>query len=161
MGLRHRGLDVTEPTLFVLDGSQALPSAINAVFDHPVIARCEGHKEGARAHPPRRRRVAARGAGGDASRSDASECRRPWRTLCSTNAIESMIDLCRDHSRNVKRWRNGQMALRWCAAGMLETKKQFRRVNGHLHVKALCSALEAHVARASPDHHAATEEVAA
>ena len=28
------------------------------------------------------------------------------------------------------------MALRWCAAGMVEAKKQFRRVNGHLHLKA-------------------------
>ena len=38
------------------------------------------------------------------------------------------------------------MALRWCAAGMLEAKKQFRRVNGHLHLKALRTALDAHVA---------------
>jgi len=42
------------------------------------------------------------------------------RTLRSTNAVESMIEICRDHSSNVKRWRDGQMALRWCAAGMLE-----------------------------------------
>ncbi len=42
------------------------------------------------------------------------------RTLRSTNAVESMISIARDHSRNVKRWRDGQMALRWCAAGMLE-----------------------------------------
>jgi putative transposase len=34
------------------------------------------------------------------------------RTLRSTNAIESMISICRDHARNVKRWRDGQMALR-------------------------------------------------
>ena len=27
------------------------------------------------------------------------------RTLRSTNAVESMIGICRDHSRNVKRWR--------------------------------------------------------
>ena len=27
------------------------------------------------------------------------------------------------------------MALRWCAAGMVEAKKQFRRVNGHLHLR--------------------------
>jgi putative transposase len=26
------------------------------------------------------------------------------------------------------------MALRWCAAGMIEAGKQFRRVNGHLHL---------------------------
>ena len=64
------------------------------------------------------------------------------RTLRSTNAIESMIEICRDHSSNVKRWHDGTMALRWCAAGMLEAKKQFRRVNGHLHLKALRTALE-------------------
>ncbi len=29
------------------------------------------------------------------------------RTLRSTNAIESMIEICRDHSTNVKRWRDG------------------------------------------------------
>ncbi len=34
------------------------------------------------------------------------------RTLRSTNAIESMIEICRDHSTNVKRWRDGHMALR-------------------------------------------------
>jgi putative transposase len=63
----------------------------------------------------------------------------------STNAIESMIEICRDHSTNVKRWRDGQMALRWCAAGMLEASKQFRRVNGFLHLPALRAALEAQV----------------
>ena len=48
-----------------------------------------------------------------------------------------MIEICRDHANNVKRWRDGQMALRWCAAGMGEAAKQFRRVNGHLHLPAL------------------------
>jgi putative transposase len=66
------------------------------------------------------------------------------RTLRSTNSIESMIEICREHSKNVKRWRNGQMALRWCAAGMLEAGHQFRRVNGHLHLPKLRAALEAH-----------------
>jgi putative transposase len=65
------------------------------------------------------------------------------RTLHSTNPIESMIEICREHSKNVKRWRDGQMALRWCAAGMLEAGHQFRRVNGHLHLPKLRAALEA------------------
>ena len=43
VGLRERGLDVTKPTLFVIDGSKALPPAIRSVFDHPVIARCQEH----------------------------------------------------------------------------------------------------------------------
>jgi putative transposase len=64
------------------------------------------------------------------------------RTLRSTNAIESMISICRTHARNVKRWRDGQMALRWCAAGMVEAGKQFRRVNGHLHLRSLRDTLE-------------------
>jgi len=65
------------------------------------------------------------------------------RTLRSTNTIESMIGICREHSKNVKRWRDGTMALRWCAAGMTEAGKQFRRVNGHLHLPKLRAALEA------------------
>ena len=68
------------------------------------------------------------------------------RTLRSTNAIESMISICREHAKNVKLWRDGQMAIRWCAAGMIEASKQFRRVNGHLHLPALRTALERHVA---------------
>jgi putative transposase len=63
------------------------------------------------------------------------------RTLRSTNAVESMISICRDHASNVKRWRDGQMALRWCAAGMVEAGKQFRRVNGHLHLRSLRDTL--------------------
>jgi putative transposase len=68
------------------------------------------------------------------------------RTLRSTNCIESMISIARTHSVNVKNWQNGNMALRWCAAGMIEARGQFRRVNGHLHLPALRAALDAHVA---------------
>jgi putative transposase len=64
------------------------------------------------------------------------------RTFRSTNAVESMISICREHAGNVKRWRDGQMALRWCAAGMVEAGRQFRRVNGHLHLRSLRDTLE-------------------
>jgi putative transposase len=67
------------------------------------------------------------------------------RTLRSTNAIESMISICREHAKNVKHWKEGRMALRWCAAGMVEASKQFRRVNGHLHLPVLREALEREV----------------
>jgi putative transposase len=72
------------------------------------------------------------------------------RTLRSTNSIESMIAICRDHAANVKRWRDGQMVLRWVAAGMGEAAKQFRRVNGHLHLPALRAALNATIATVTP-----------
>jgi len=83
------------------------------------------------------------------------------RTLRSTNAVESMISISRDHARNVKRWRDGQMALRWCAAGMVEASKQFRRVNGHLHLPALRAALERHVAAESVGPDCNTQDVSA
>ncbi|HYO03521.1 MAG TPA: transposase, partial [Mycobacterium sp.] len=83
------------------------------------------------------------------------------RTLRSTNAVESMISISRDHARNVKRWRDGQMALRWCAAGMVEASKQFRRVNGHLHLPALRASLERHVAPESAGPDCNTQEVSA
>ena len=57
-----------------------------------------------------------------------------------------MISVCREHAGNVKRWRDGQMALRWCAAGMVEAGKQFRRVNGHPHLPSLRAALECETA---------------
>jgi putative transposase len=68
------------------------------------------------------------------------------RTLRSTNSIESMISICREHAKNVKRWRDGTMALRWCAAGMAEAAKQFRHVNGHMHLPSLRAALEREIA---------------
>ena len=65
------------------------------------------------------------------------------RTLRSTNTIESMLEICRDHAANVKRWRDGQMVLRWVAAGMDQARQQFRRVSGYLHLPALRAALDA------------------
>ncbi|MEN3267198.1 MAG: putative transposase [Pseudonocardia sp.] len=64
------------------------------------------------------------------------------RTLRSTNAIESMICICRTHASNVKRLRDGTMALRWCAAGMVGAGTQFCGVNGHLHLRSLRDTLE-------------------
>ncbi|HET7388356.1 MAG TPA: IS256 family transposase [Nocardioidaceae bacterium] len=83
------------------------------------------------------------------------------RTLRSTNAVESMIGISREHAKNVKRWRDGQMALRWCAAGMVEAGKQFRRVNGHLHLPTLRDALERHVAAETVGADCNTQDVSA
>jgi len=176
VGLRERGLDVTKPTLAVLDGSKALRRAVLEVFDQPVLARCQLHKmRNVKEHLPQRmrptveRRMRTAYHSGSALEAEAQltmlarelDKTHPSaaanlceglvetltvlaldvpptlaRTLRSTNAIESMIGICREHAKNVKRWRDGQMATRWCAAGMIEASKQFRRVNGHLHLPA-------------------------
>jgi transposase-like protein len=65
-----------------------------------------------------------------------------WRSLSSTNPIESMIAIVRSTSRNVKRWQNGDMCLRWTAAGMLEAERQFRKIIGYQHLAALAIAVE-------------------
>ena len=64
------------------------------------------------------------------------------RTLESTNPCESMIDCVRTTSRRVKRWQNGDMALRWTAAGMLEAERQFRRIIGYRDLAKLAVAIE-------------------
>jgi transposase-like protein len=72
-------------------------------------------------------------------------------TFKSTNPIESMISVARTVTGNVKRWRDGEMILRWNAAGVLEAEKQFRRVNGCRDLPLLRAALEATLpARAAP-----------
>ncbi len=66
------------------------------------------------------------------------------RSLACTNIIENMMGTIRRVSRNVKRWRNAEMALRWTAAGMLEAKKGFRRINAYRQLPVLRAALKAH-----------------
>jgi putative transposase len=64
------------------------------------------------------------------------------RTLGSTNPIESMIHTVRQTQRNVKRWRDGDMRLRWTAAGMAEAQRGFRRVKGHRDLPKLLTAIQ-------------------
>ena len=66
------------------------------------------------------------------------------RSLASTNIIESMNAVIRQVCRNVKRWRDAQMALRWTAAGMLEAGKGFRRIKAYKRLPTLKTALENH-----------------
>src|SRR3954463_14957826 len=68
------------------------------------------------------------------------------RTLASTNPCESMIETVRRVARNVKRWQNGDMCLRWTAAGMLEAERQFRKVIGHNDLAKLALTVERDVA---------------
>jgi hypothetical protein len=66
------------------------------------------------------------------------------RSLACTNSIENMIGTVRRVSRNVKRWQNAAMALRWTAAGMMEAAKGFRRSKAYKQLPVLKAALIAH-----------------
>src|SRR5215218_2794166 len=169
VGLRERGLEVTRPILVVIDGAKALRRAGTDVFDHPVIQRCQLHKlrnvcdrlpDALASTVAKRMRMAYHLADPLLAEAELEGLAETLtivrlgvaptlaRTLRSTNSIESMIEICRDHAANVKRWQDGQMVLRWVAAGMGEARRQFRRVNGHLHLPAL---------RVAPDQTIATD----
>jgi putative transposase len=187
--LRERGLDTTRPILVGIDGGKALHAAVMAVFDHPVIQRCQAHKcrnvadklpDDLAKTVANKMRAAYQAPSAIIAEAQLQALARELehthpgaagslreglaetltvlrlgvpptlaRTLRSTNCIESMISICRNHSTNVKNWQSGDMALRWCAAGLAEAGKQFRRVNGHMHLPVLRAALQRHVTEQS------------
>src|SRR3954447_11241351 len=71
------------------------------------------------------------------------------RSLACTNIVENIMGSVRRVCRNVKRWRDASMALRWTAAAMLEAAKGFRRLKAKRHLPALRAALIAHRAKAT------------
>ncbi|HXI13204.1 MAG TPA: IS256 family transposase, partial [Thermoanaerobaculia bacterium] len=66
--------------------------------------------------------------------------------LVTTNPIESAFSSVRRLTNRVKRWRGGMMKHRWCATGLLEAEKRFRRIKGYLLMPKLLKALDAAVA---------------
>ncbi len=78
------------------------------------------------------------------------------KTVMSTNPVESMIEIVRAHAHNVKRWQDGDMRLRWAAAGMLAASSQFRRVKGYKQLPALADSLRRTVGATEPSDVAVT-----
>ena len=66
-------------------------------------------------------------------------------TLRSTNPIENLQGTIRRITRNVKRWRDGSMVLRWVVTALIHAEKKFRRVKGHRDMLQLIAALDATV----------------
>jgi putative transposase len=65
------------------------------------------------------------------------------RSLRSTNLIESALSVVRTATQRVKRWRKGDMRLRWSAAGLLAAEKRFRRVRGYKSMGVLLTNVSA------------------
>lgn len=53
------------------------------------------------------------------------------RCLGTTNLVDSTHSGMRQRTRRVTNWQNGAMALRWAAASLVETEKNYRRIMGH------------------------------
>ena len=65
-----------------------------------------------------------------------------YHTLRSTNAIENLNGGVGRFARNVHRWRDGRMLVRWIAAALQEVRRGFRRVRGYRDLPALIAALD-------------------
>lgn len=83
------------------------------------------------------------------------------RSLACTNIIENIMGSVRRVCRNVKRWRDASMALRWTAAAMLEAAKGFRRLKAKSQLPQLRAALLAHRQKADHDASVAQAQKAA
>jgi putative transposase len=68
-----------------------------------------------------------------------------WKTLRSTNPIENLNGGIAKFTRNVRRWRDGSMILRWVGSAILEAEQKFRRVRGYREMPTLIEALRSRV----------------
>jgi putative transposase len=73
-----------------------------------------------------------------------------YRTLRTTNPIENLNGSIVRYTRNVKRWKNASMALRWVASALSDAKPRFRKLRGHRDMKILLAALDQHAQKVAP-----------
>jgi transposase-like protein len=66
-----------------------------------------------------------------------------YRTLRTTNPIENLNGSVARFSRNVKRWGDGQMVLRWVASALSDAAGRMRKLRGSSQMRELLKALDA------------------
>ena len=78
-------------------------------------------------------------------------------TLRTTNPIENLNSSVARYCRNVKRWGDGQMVLRWVASALSDASHRMRKLRGYSQMRSLLKALDAR----RPDDDSATIRKAA
>jgi putative transposase len=63
------------------------------------------------------------------------------RFFATTNCIENLIGTLRHVTRNITRWRDGDMRRRWIGLGLLRAAEGFRRIKRHGELGVLVTAL--------------------
>ena len=66
-----------------------------------------------------------------------------YRTLRTTNPIENLNGSVARYARNVKRWGDGQMVLRWVASALSDAATRMRKLRGCGQMRTLLKALDA------------------
>jgi putative transposase len=80
-----------------------------------------------------------------------------YRTLRTSNPIENLNGLIANYTRNVKRWKDGAMTLRWVASALSDAASRMRKLKGCADMKMLISASD----RRAPTERAEVERKAA
>jgi len=159
--LLARGLALDGRVLCVIDGGKGLRKALGDVLgDAALVQRCQLHKgRNLDALVPRARQAYVRAMLRRAYRasSAAASVREGLeetltvlklglppalrRFFATTNCIENLIGTLRHVTRNIKRWRDGDMRRRWIGLGLLRAAERFRRIKRHGELGALVIAL--------------------
>jgi len=71
-----------------------------------------------------------------------SLCEALYRTLRTTNPIENLNGSVAHFSRNVRRWKDASMVLRWVASALSDASGRFRKLRGFAEMKTLLKALD-------------------
>jgi putative transposase len=69
-----------------------------------------------------------------------------YRTLRTTNPIENLNGSVAHYSRNVRRWKDASMIMRWVASALSDATARFRKLRGFGEMKALPKVLDEHAA---------------
>ena len=72
------------------------------------------------------------------------------KALHSTNPIESMFSTVRKCESNIKRYRNSKMMQRWLATALLHAEKNFKKVEGLIHITQIVENIEKEQEKKSP-----------
>ena len=168
--LVNRGLDFTEPRLYVLDGGKGLgrsgeevrrrigcdpalpspqapersgPSDRRTETDGGQKAQCGICLERLRGCQASTERAASR-TDGPQPKCSSELGRRHGGNADRPPASrpESAFSIVERVCRNVKRWHGGDQRERWVGSGLLVAQKQFRRITGYKQIPALIRELE-------------------
>lgn len=74
-----------------------------------------------------------------------------YKTLRTTNPIENLNGSVGHFTKNVKRWKDGSMLVRWIVAAVHEAESHFRALRGYKDMPILVAALKRHEATVKVD----------